>query len=208
MVEPRHSSVDDKVWFSDVGTRHIFRLDLKTGKIEDIDPFTVFPKGSAHSTYGLRTDASNNLFYLDYAGESIGRIDATTLAITIHQTPTKGSRPRRGSIDDKGRIAFGEFVGGKVGLFDTKSLAFQEWPAAEHFAPYDAVIDRNDELWSGGMSADRVMRVDSKTGAATVYPLPRSTNVRRVFVDDRTTPVTVWFGNNHSGSIIKLEPLD
>jgi virginiamycin B lyase len=32
--------------------------------------------------------------------------------------------------------------------------------------------------------------------------------VRRVFVDDRTTPVTVWIGNNHSGSIIRLEPLD
>ncbi|HTI85938.1 MAG TPA: carboxypeptidase regulatory-like domain-containing protein [Alphaproteobacteria bacterium] len=208
MVEPHHSSVDDKVWFSDVGTRHIFRLDLKSGQIEDIDPFTVFPKGSSHSTYGLRTDAQNNLFYLDYAGESIGRIDARTLAITIHQTPTKGSRPRRGSIDDKGRIAFGEFVGGKVGLFDTTTLEMKEWPGPDNFAPYDAVIDRNDELWSGGMNGDRVLRVDSRTGASTVYPLPRSTNVRRVFVDDRTKPVTVWIGNNHSGSILKIEPLD
>ncbi|MGE5537814.1 MAG: carboxypeptidase regulatory-like domain-containing protein [Gemmatimonas sp.] len=208
MVEPRHASVDGKVWFSDVGTRHIYRLDLASGKIENIDPFTVFPKGSSHSTYGLRTDAGNNLFYLDYAGESIGRIDAKTLAITIHQTPTKGSRPRRGSMDDKGRIAFGEFVGGKVGLFDIATLEMKEWPAPDHFAPYDAVIDRNDELWSGGMNGDGVLRIDAKSGPSTVYPLPRKTNIRRVFVDDRTSPATVWVGNNHSGSIIKVEPMD
>src|SRR5262249_22496313 len=40
------------------------------------------------------------------------------------------------------------------------------------------------------------------------YLLPRSTNVRRVFVDNRTTPVTFWVGNNHGASIVKLEPLD
>ena len=35
-----------------------------------------------------------------------------------------------------------------------------------------------------------------------------STNVRRVFVDNSTTPVTFWVGNNHHGKIVKLEPLD
>src|SRR5262249_57137425 len=40
------------------------------------------------------------------------------------------------------------------------------------------------------------------------YLLPRATNVRRVFVDNSTTPVTFWVGNNHAASIVKLEPLD
>jgi hypothetical protein len=34
------------------------------------------------------------------------------------------------------------------------------------------------------------------------------TNVRRVFVDNSTTPVTFWVGNNHAASIVKLEPID
>jgi virginiamycin B lyase len=42
----------------------------------------------------------------------------------------------------------------------------------------------------------------------TDYLLPRSTNIRRVFVDNSTTPVTFWVGNDHGASIIKLEPLD
>ena len=49
---------------------------------------------------------------------------------------------------------------------------------------------------------------DTKTGTFTEYLLPRPTNIRRVFVDNSTTPRTFWVGNNHGASVIKLEPLD
>jgi hypothetical protein len=29
-----------------------------------------------------------------------------------------------------------------------------------------------------------------------------------VFVDDRSSPVTVWIGNNLGASLVKVEPLD
>jgi hypothetical protein len=38
--------------------------------------------------------------------------------------------------------------------------------------------------------------------------MPRSSNFRRVFVDDRSGPVTVWIGNNLGASIVKIEPMD
>jgi hypothetical protein len=38
--------------------------------------------------------------------------------------------------------------------------------------------------------------------------MPAHTNVRRVWVDNKTTPVTFWVGSNHAASIVKLEPLD
>jgi virginiamycin B lyase len=37
------------------------------------------------------------------------------------------------------------------------------------------------------------------------YPLPHQTNIRRIFVDNNTTPPTFWVGNNEGGAIIKLE---
>jgi hypothetical protein len=58
------------------------------------------------------------------------------------------------------------------------------------------------------MLNDRVVRLNTKTGDATEYLLPRTTNIRRVFVDNSTTPVTFWVGSNHGASIVKLEPLD
>jgi streptogramin lyase len=63
-------------------------------------------------------------------------------------------------------------------------------------------------VWAGGEYDDRILRLDPKSGEFVAYLLPRSTNVRRVFVDDRTSPVTFWVGNNHGASIVKLEPLD
>jgi streptogramin lyase len=58
------------------------------------------------------------------------------------------------------------------------------------------------------MANDRVTRLDPKTGQATEYQLPKNTNVRRVWVDNSTTPVTFWVGSNHGASIVKVEPLD
>ena len=58
------------------------------------------------------------------------------------------------------------------------------------------------------MLNDHVTRLNTKTGETVQYLLPRSTNIRRVFVDNSTTPVTFWVGSNHGASIVKLEPLD
>ena len=74
--------------------------------------------------------------------------------------------------------------------------------------PYDAVGDKNGEVWSGGESSDRIVRLNPKTGEMTEYLMPRPTNVRRVDVDNSTTPVTFWVGNNDAASIIKVEPLE
>jgi hypothetical protein len=53
-----------------------------------------------------------------------------------------------------------------------------------------------------------VLRFDPPAGNPVEYLLPRSTNIRRVFVDNSTTPVTFWAGNNHGAEILRLEPLD
>jgi streptogramin lyase len=58
------------------------------------------------------------------------------------------------------------------------------------------------------MMADRVDRLDPKSGTFPEYRLPRSTNVLRSFVDDRTTPVTFWVGRSHGASIVRVEPED
>lgn len=58
------------------------------------------------------------------------------------------------------------------------------------------------------MSTDRVLRLDPKSGEFTEYMLPRSANIRRVFVDNTAPKPAFWVGNNQGASIIKLEPLD
>jgi streptogramin lyase len=146
---------------------------------------------------------------MDFGGEAIGRIDARTGQTSLYPTPTKRSRPRRAMMDAEGRVWFAEFATNKVAMFDPKEEAFKEWDApTPHTYPYDVFVDRNGELWSGSMSGDRVLRMDTKSGASVEYLLPRPTNVRRVFVDNSTTPVTFWVGSNHGASIVRLQALD
>jgi streptogramin lyase len=206
MIDPRHSDVDGKVWFSEGGSRTFYRLDPATGKFEHVEPFKNYPKG-AHGAYGIASDADNNLWFMDFADRNVGRTDATG-ATLIYPVPTPASRPRRGHMTADGKLAFAEFAADQAGVIDLKTQEIKEYKLTPNFAPYDAVLDRNGEIWTGGMNADTIMRIDTASGKSVGYLLPQSTNIRRVFVDNATTPVTFWTGNNHHGSIIKLEPLD
>jgi virginiamycin B lyase len=209
MVMPRHSDADGKVWSNDVNRHAILRLDLATGAYEAVDPFKNIVGAHVHAPYGMMTDTQNNLYFLDFGDANIGRVDAKTLKVTIYPTPTSYSRPRRGMLDASGRLWFAEFAGNKIGMFDTKAEEFREWPLSTGWtAPYDATIDKNGEVWAGSMSSDRIVRLDPDHGQETEYLLPQQTNIRRVFIDNATTPVTFWVGNNHHASIVKLEPLD
>jgi len=209
MVMPAQSHVDGKVWMTDVDRRALHRLDLASGKFETFDLKKILPADRVHSAYGIKADSQNNLYFMDFSDQNIGRIDAKTGKATLYPTPTPNSRPRRGMMDARGQLWFAEYGGNRVGMLDTKTERIQEWEVPTPWtAPYDVTVDKNGELWSGTMSTDRVLRLDPKSGQSPEYLLPRTTNMRRVFVDNTTTPVTFWVGNNHGASIVKLEPLD
>ena len=209
MAAPERSNVDGKVWTQNNGFAIIHRMDLATGNFETFKPFGDPKEGENHNIYDVIPDSHNNAYFTDFANYHIGRVDAKTGEIKLWPTPTKGSAPRRGQMDAQDRLWFGEYKGNRIGMFDTRTEKFTEWEAPTPFsAPYDAQLDKNGEAWTGSMSTDRVLRLDPKTGQFVEYMLPRSTNIRRVFVDNTTTPVSFWVGSNHGASIVKVEPLD
>src|SRR5262249_4185482 len=192
MVMPGRAHVDGKVWTNEVSKQAIVRLDLASGRFERFEPFAGTGGGRTHSPYGLAAAAGNNRFFMDFGRASIGRVDAKTGAVTLYPTPTQNSRPRRTMLDSQDRLWFAEFAANKLGMFDIKQETFREWDVpTPHTYPYDVFLDKNGELWSGSMSSDRILRFDPQSGATVEYLLPRQTNIRRVFVDDTTTPVTV-----------------
>ena len=200
---------DNKVWIKNSDGGNIYRLDLASNKFENLGSFKDPKTGKRIGTYGIHSDTQNNAYLLDFAAGNIARIDAKTHNVKVYETPTPDSRPRRGRVDSEGRLWFAQYRGNGIGMFDPKTERITEWKVTTPWsAPYDVVLDKNGEAWTGSMLNDLVARIDTKTGRVTEYPLPRSTNIRRVFVDNTTNPVTFWVGSNHGGSIVKLEPLD
>jgi virginiamycin B lyase len=209
MARPEGAAIDGKVWSQNNGFAAIHRLDLASGNIETIAPFKDSKAGENHNIYDIVPDSQNNVYFTDFAQEHIGRVDAKTEKVTLYELPTKKSAPRRGMMDAQDRMWFGEYRANKIGMFDTKTEKTTEWQMPLPWAaPYDVTVDKNGEAWTGSMMNDRVTRLDPKSGTFVDYLLPRETNIRRVFVDNSTTPVTFWVGNNHGGSIVKVEPLD
>jgi streptogramin lyase len=207
MVSPQSSNVDGKVWTQNNGIAGVHRLDIATGKIETWEPFKGVP--GPHNIYDVIPDSRNNVYFTDFRQRHIGRIDAKSGEIKLYEIPTPNSAPRRGTMDAQDRLWFGEYRGDRIGMLDTRTGQFKEWPVSPRWSsPYDVITDKNEEAWTGSMLSDQVTRLNTQTGEAINYLLPRTTNIRRVFVDNSTTPVTFWAGSNHGASIVKVEPLE
>jgi virginiamycin B lyase len=208
-VSPTSWHVDGKVWVKNSDHAQILRLDPKTNQWENFGSFTDPETKKGIGSYGINADLNNNLYMLDFNSGDLGILDGKTKQLAIHRTEIPNSRPRRGRVDAQNRLWFAEYDGNAIGVLDPKTKQIKEWRAPTPWSnPYDVVVDKNGEAWTGSMMTDRVSRLDTKTGQFTEYLLPNSTNIRRVWVDSSTTPVTFWVGSNHGASIVKVEPLD
>ena len=206
----RHD-VDGKVWTKTVGTQDIFRVDLKTGKWERFHPSDDLAKATGHartSIYQVISDSQNNLWMAEFQLGHIGKIDAKTTQVTWWPFPTANARGRRMYIDDQDRITITAYRGNKVATFDTRTQQFAEYDLPPRTYPYRANFDKNGEIWASTMHTDRVVRVNPKTNETMQYLMPSDTNMRTVFVDNSTSPVTFWVGSNHDRRLVKVETFD
>jgi virginiamycin B lyase len=207
MVAPRFSHVDGKVWTNNQETREYYRLDLATGKFENTGK-AIDKNGRQISAYGIPTDHDNNLYLLEFGGTSIGRRDAKTLEVEIWRTPFPNSRPRRGGVDHLNRLWFAEYNGG-IAMFDPKTKIIKEWMTPTKWDnPYGTAAARNGEVWTGSMHTDLVTRLFSDSDDMVQYLLPRTTNIRRVFLEETGPRPVLWVGSNHGASIVRVETLD
>jgi virginiamycin B lyase len=210
MVMPTNHDVDGQVW---IGGDSEYQVDVKTGAWRAIDYSVGLPKDSPIvqqlSSYGVASDSKNNFYGMNLNGTYIIKVDGKTKKVTPYPTPNPDAGPRRGHMDAQDRLWFAEFRANAIAMFDSRTAKFQEWAAPTPWTNvYDAILDDAGYAWAGGMNNDRVVRLNTRTGEAVDYLLPTSTNIRRVNVDNRTSPPTFWVGNNLGASLIKVEPLE
>lgn len=204
-----HYEVDGKVWTKDVGTKAIFRLDLASGKWERFFPTQSLPPGKhEYGVYQAISDAHNNLWMAEFSEGYLGEINAKTLKVTWYPAPTPHARLRRMALEPNGNIVVTEYRGNKVAVFDTKTDKFTEYGLPPYTFPYRADFDKDGNIWASTMSTDRVVRTNPKTGRTDTYMMPSDTNMRTVYVDNTTTPPSLWVGSNHDHALVHVQPLD
>ena len=166
MVMPISSDVDGKVWMNNVGIPGVHRMDLATQKFETFAPFADFPKGQEHSVYGIKADSQNNLFFMDFSADLVGQIDAKTGKYTLLQDADAELEPAA-----RLHRPAGPALVHRIPRRQARDVRHQDREVHRVGScrrrtrwPYDVIPDKNGELWTAGMSNDRVTRLDPKTG--------------------------------------------
>ncbi len=208
MVSPENHHVDGWVWTNNQQDHSVLRVNVKTGQWQSLGALKD-QLGQTIDGYDIPSDAENNLWLLEFGGtgKKIGKIDAKTGKLTTWTSEHVRPRNRRGHFDANGVLWFAQYNANRIASFDPKTEKLTEIPMPFKWQlPYDAEADKDGKVWNASMGTDRVVRTDPKTGEHVVYLLPSYSNIRRVHVEKGTN--TLWIGNNHGASIIKIEPLE
>jgi len=116
MQSARGIAIDaqDTVWFADYYGNKLGKLDPNTGKVKFYQP----PTPNA-SPYGLTVDFRRNvIWFADTVGNNITRFDPRTEQFTEYALPTRNTSVRFISVDGKGRVWYGGFWNGILGVVD------------------------------------------------------------------------------------------
>jgi len=190
------------------------RVDPKTMKVEATYGWEKSPNipPGPHRQYVDLTvvNSEGNPYAPDIGGSYIIGIDAKTGEAKFWQVPTPRSSPRRGRMDAQDRFWFAEYTGDKIGMLDTRTEKFQEWPMLRKYTTPYAVSapDRNGYVYATSNMSERLIRLDPKTGEIVEYQMPTEFDSKKIAFDPTTNRSTLWMCNTRTARMMKVEPLD
>ena len=191
---------DGMVWYSESGVQPntIIRFDPKTGKLIERVPFTI----NLSAPYDNIVTDDGNLWAGGSAaggGDTIELFDTRTKKLTEVHSFSRDSTPARGGFDAQSNPWFGG-RGGALLELDMKTKQIREFvPPTPYVIFYEAMPDKRGEVWAGELHGGRMLRFNPKSEHWTEYVLPEPySHDRRTWIDNSTTPVTVWYVDHNS----------
>lgn len=135
-------------------------------------------------------------------------VDLRTGKHTLLTTGLRMASPSRGGWDADGNAWFGGKNGSLV-RFDSKTFRMKEFfPPLPYSDFYEAMPDKNGEVWGGLLHGRGYVRYNPKTDRWTEYALPEPFgHNRRAWIDESTNPVTIWYPD-YQGYIVRIQPLE
>ena len=209
MIDPAFQHVDGKLWLNVAGgtdeSGGSWQLDLAKNKWTQV----TYPEGSPSArAYDVVATSQNNIYGMRPGNDKIWITNGKTLKTVWYDFPTKGAGCRRGHVDSQDRLWCAVFGGNRMAMFDPKTEKITEWTVpTEWTRPYDAQFDDKKYAWTAGMDNDLAVRLNTETGEFTEYLLPTRTNVRHVEVQKDGTLSSLWLGDQHGGTLVRVEPL-
>ena len=211
MIDVSASGIDGHGWRTERGSAYLINLDTWEHK--------EFKGERPLVAYDIAADTKNNLFGASRNSRYMWRVDKATGQVSYYDIPAQprsvgggGGGMRRGIADAQDRLWWGGYDGNFVGMLDPRLPAGKEitlYPMPPWFFPYDAHHDNQGYTWTGGIYADRVARLNVKTGVWNYYLLPFEANIRDIDLQPAAAGGLsgLWLGHTHQALITLVEPL-
>jgi streptogramin lyase len=197
------------------GKSYIIRINPETGQIVSTYPRTswfsyqhdVTSDGRFVAGSGPVGPNYNVAWMLDVAK---GKVYETT-------TPEQDHGAARGGFDPFGDAWFGGRGGPLVRIINEidKGRGIRTrlyWPPTPLFPYsdfYTAIPDKNGEVWGGIAHGRGFVRLNPKTEQWTVYENPEPSALNRFeWIDNSTTPPTIWYPDFLTQMIVRIQPLE
>ena len=137
----------------------------------------------------------------------------TSSAISIRQLrnfteitlPNAEARPRRLAITSDGRIWYGDYARGYLGMYDPKKKSFREFKTPDDKSnPYGIGIAPDGRIWINEVGPSAMAAFDPKTEKWEVTAIPtRGSVVRNVTVD--STRGILWIAESGVSKIGRID---
>lgn len=208
------------------------KLDAKTGTYTHYP--VAFPgdvPDSNKSQYGLAIDAQDNVWIARPGAESVAYIDTKTgktghvrfeplvmpgltekdrtVAVGMNNGPPNGRGPRR--LGSGGRNG-GNYMyvalnkSDEIAQIDIRTKEVKTYRLPQGSAPYFVTVDKNGDVWIPPQNADRIYKLDPKSGELREFQLPtRGTDLRHLTIDDSVSPPAIWVTYDRSNKIARLQ---
>ena len=95
-------------------------------------------------------------------------------------------------------------------MFDTRTGAFQEWALPQPYTyPYtSSAPDNLGRVYLSSNMAERVLRLDPKTGEVVQYLVPTAFDSKKILYDPTARQTTLWLSNKRTARLLRVEVLD
>jgi virginiamycin B lyase len=143
------------------------------GTLISLDPATgetkaYHPKGTP-SMRGLAIDAQDNVWFTNYNGHKLGKLDAKSGVIKEYQPPTQNATPYGLVVDKAGYVWFSDLMGNNITRFDPKTEQFVEYPLPTREAgPKFMSMDANGKVWFTEVMGAKIGMIDPGEGSKQI----------------------------------------
>ncbi len=198
------------------GIQEAVRLDPRTGEVVDSYPRPNTPSSYHHSVSddgrfvsgGSPGGAGNNAAWM---------LDVSTGTVYETFSHEQDHGAARGAFDPDGNAWFGGRAGPLVQIVNEidegKGIHTRLfWPPTPLFPYtdfYTATPDKNGEVWGGVMHGRGFLRFNPKTDRWIVYENPEPSALNRFqWIDNSTTPPTIWYPDFLTQMFVRIQPLE